>query len=103
MLDGCLLQVEEFEILAHYHEPIIIGKDLKNLDKDFFEQIFKRKNMLTEDGTKNVDHPHYESTPIFRRLRSRIAVHGGGLKCPFCDRIFKNDLTLKKHKCKATN
>ena len=65
VLDGCLLQVEEFEILAHYHEPIIIGKDLKNLDKDFFEQIFKRKNMLTEDGTKNVDHPHYESTPIF--------------------------------------
>ena len=33
VLDGCLLQVEDFKILAHAAEPIINGKQLTNLGK----------------------------------------------------------------------
>ena len=100
VLDGCLLQVEDFKILAHAAEPIINGKQLTNLDKNFFENIFKSKNMLNVEGSKNLEHPHFKSTPFFKRLRSRLtSLPGGGRKCPSCDRIFKTDLTLKKHKC----
>ena len=73
--------------------------ELNLLAKDFFERVFKEKNMISEEGQRREDHPHFQNTPVFRRLGSRLAVPGGGLKCDKCEKIFKNNTTLSKHRC----
>ena len=65
----------------------------------FFEKVFKEKNMLSEEGQRKEDHPHFQNIPVFIRLSSRLAVPGGGLKCDRCEKIFKNNTTLSKHRC----
>ena len=43
VLDGSFLQVEDFKVLAHAAEPIINGKQLTNLDKNFLKTSSKVK------------------------------------------------------------
>jgi hypothetical protein len=100
VIDGCMIHIEAMEVKDEkYSQAVILNKELNLLAKDFFERVFKEKNMISEEGQRREDHPHFQNTPVFRKLRSRLAVPGGGLKCDKCEKIFKNNTTLSKHRC----
>ena len=72
VIDGCLLDVEDLEIVnTQVMQPIILGSQLKELNKSFFFNLFKQKGLLKENGEKIGNHPSFRKTPITLRQSTK--------------------------------
>ena len=97
--EGCIFNIEEMEIAqTDLVQPVLHYETLSYLEKNFFQEIFAEKGMLTKEGEKMTNHLHFQHTPIRIMTRSRLAPEPplatrrlaiGGIKCDFCEKIFK--------------
>ena len=72
--EGCIFNIEEIEIVqTDLVQPVLHCETLAVLEKNFFQEIFYEKGMLTKEGDKLTNHPHFQHTPIRMMTRARMA------------------------------
>ena len=78
-------------------EEITLVDELVFLEKSWYLDIFAKKGMVDKQGSRNLNHPHFQTTPLKMMTRSKKARLGfGGIPCGGCDKIFKRDIVIKK-------
>jgi len=104
IFNGCVFGIDDFELTrVDIIQPILKCQKLTLLDRDYFENLFREKGMINEDGVTIDEHPRFNFTPVVMRTRSRnnFEKTTGGFKCDGCQRTFKTTTTYGKHKCKS--
>ena len=108
IMDGCMFLIQEFDVLnTEVLQAIILEKELKLIDKKYFGELFAKKGMMSKEGERNENHPHFQHTPVVLRRRTRLNSENpppakrntGGYPCDKCGKVYKTLTTLSKHKC----
>ena len=61
--------------------------------------LFSKKGMVTKRGGRNLEHPHFQTTPIRMMTRSKVAkIASGGVPCGVCGKKFKTEKTMEQHR-----
>ena len=55
-------------------QAIILEKELKLIDKKYFGELFTKKGMMSKEGERNENHPHFQQTPVVLRRRTRLTL-----------------------------
>ena len=51
----------------------------------WYVDLFNKKGMLNKKGARNLEHPHFQTTPLKMVTRSKAAKHDvGGSQCDKC-------------------
>ena len=105
ILDGCMLLLQSIDFLdKSYVQPIALGHDITIINKEFFADVFAKKQMVIE-GEKVPDHPGFKATPVVTRSRARRGIPApkrlktGGFSCDHCGKKYKSMNTFNVHKC----
>ena len=99
---GFRIIIHNFEIIDdEVSEEITLADELVFLEKSWYLQMFTKKGMVDKKGSRNLKHPHYQTTPLRMMTRSKKARLGsGGIPCVSCEKIFKSDKTMEQHRKK---
>ena len=103
IVQGYRLVIEDFKVVDDtVGEEIVLKEELIFLSKEWYLDLFKQKQMVDEEGHRNIKHPHFQVTPLRMMTRSRAAKvirNGptGGYPCDQCDKTLKTDKTLALH------
>ena len=63
--------IQEFDVLnTEVLQAIILEKELKLIDKKYFGELFAKKGMMSKEGERNENHPHFQHTPVVLRRRT---------------------------------
>ena len=68
--NGCIFGIDDFELTrVDIIQPILKCQKLTLLDRDYFENLFREKGMINEDGVTIDEHPRFNFTPVVMRTR----------------------------------
>ena len=68
--NGCIFGIDDFELTrVDIIQPILKCKKLTLLDRDYFENLFREKGMINEDGVTIDEHLRFNFTPVVMRTR----------------------------------
>ena len=72
-----VFNIEEMEIVqTDLVHPVLHCETPAVLEKKFLQEIFAEKGILTKEGEKMTNHPHFQHTPVRMTTRSRLALVG---------------------------
>ena len=64
---------EKFDVYnTEVLQVIILEKEVKLIDKKYFGELFTKKGMMSKEGERIENHPHFQHTPVFLRIRTRL-------------------------------
>ena len=97
---GFRIIILEFEVIDDdLDEEITLDDELTFLEKSWYLGVFSKKGMMDKKGSRNLEHPHFKTTPLRMTTRSKTARLGsGGIPCGTCDKKFKSDKTMEQHR-----
>ena len=97
---GFRIIIQEFEVIDDdLDEEITLDDELTFLEKSWYLDVFSKKGMMDKKGTRNLDDPQFQTTPLKMTTRSKGARLGsGGIHCGNCDKKFKTDKTMEQHR-----
>ena len=101
-MQGLRIIIHNFEIIDdEVSEEVTLADELVFLEKSWYLQMFTKKGMVDKKGSRNLIHPHFQTTPLRMMTRSKKARLGsGGIPCVSCEKIFKSDKTMEQHRKK---
>ena len=68
------------------------------MEKSWYLDIFAKKGMVDRQGSRNLMHLHFQTTPLRMMTRSKKARLGsGGIPCESWDKIFKSNKVMAQH------
>ena len=92
-MQGFRLVIQDYVLEAeNVDEELTLDEELIFLEKSWYVDLFNKK------GDRNLDHPHFQTTPLKMITRLKAArLEVGGIPCNECGKKFKNQKTLEQH------
>ena len=99
ILQGFRLVIQDYALVVeNVDEELTLDEELIFLEKSWYVDLFNKKGMINKIGGRNLDHPHFQTTPLKTIIRSKAArLEVGGIPCNECGKKIKNQKTLEKH------
>ena len=99
ILQGFRLVIQDYALVVeNVDEELTLDEELIFLEKSWYVDLFNKKGMINKKGGRNLDHRHFQTTPLKMITRSKAArLEVGGIPCNECGKKFKNQKTLEQH------
>ena len=96
---GFRLVIQDYVLVAeNVEEELVLDEKLVFLEKSWYVDLFNKKGMLNKKGARNLEHPHFQTTPLKMVTKSKAAkLDVGGSYCDKCGKILKNQINLEQH------
>ena len=100
IVQGFRLVIHEYNVVDdEFDHEITLEEELIFLEKSWYMDLFSKKGMVTKTGGRNLEHPHFQTTPIRMMTRSKVAkIASGGVPCGVCGKKFKTEKTMEQHR-----
>ena len=74
ILQGFRLVIQDYVLVAeNVDEELTLDEELIFLEKSWYVDLFTKKGMINKKGDRNLDHPHFQTTPLKMITRSKAA------------------------------